>query len=385
MRPFLRRSCAAGGGFTLVELLVVIAIIGILVALLLPAVQAAREAARRSECANNLKQIGLAALNYESQHKHLPPGGYLEQGAFWSGYLLPFMEEGAAADVLTLPNIGSRDPAADGLQFAHPSAYSDSRLLGPNYRNVQVCEMPFKVYRCPSVDMPLQQRCITADGWYVEQRAPCSYLGVASGLAINQIPMDARSINGIGRRSDVLEAPDGPLPLVIHVSVSQSAVGAYGGIARFDRPTRLSKITDGTSKTALVGEAVHDTEEQALATARGVAENRNGDHKDHWAIGSDDLDTTPGSDPSEALGSTGVPINLHRQRTDANGAKPCTNPKSPACQQLQIGFGSEHSGAVQMVFIDGHVESIADDVEAKPWSDLGTKAGEELLGLEGIL
>jgi prepilin-type N-terminal cleavage/methylation domain-containing protein/prepilin-type processing-associated H-X9-DG protein len=93
-RPVLVRRKAPG--FTLVELLVVIAIIGVLVALLLPAIQAAREASRRSSCSNHLKQIGLAIQNYESSRSKVPPAYLSGIGhATWLVLIMPYLEEGA--------------------------------------------------------------------------------------------------------------------------------------------------------------------------------------------------------------------------------------------------------------------------------------------------
>jgi prepilin-type N-terminal cleavage/methylation domain-containing protein len=106
-------------GFTLVELLVVIAIIGILIALLLPAVQAARESARRTQCINNLHQFGIAALNYENVYKRFPPGRFIGQGAIdagmhpdWSQHarLLPYFEQESVGQLINFGLIPT-DPA----------------------------------------------------------------------------------------------------------------------------------------------------------------------------------------------------------------------------------------------------------------------------------
>ena len=105
--PASREATAARPAFTLVELLVVIAIIGILVALLLPAIQAAREAARRSDCINRIRQISLAALNFESAKKELPSNGdvwfvgtTLAGGISVFGRLLPYVEEKSVQDLV---------------------------------------------------------------------------------------------------------------------------------------------------------------------------------------------------------------------------------------------------------------------------------------------
>jgi prepilin-type N-terminal cleavage/methylation domain-containing protein len=128
--------------FTLVELLVVIAIIGILIALLLPAVQAAREAARRSQCTNNLKQIGLALHNYHDVHRCFPLGAYTgigatygyDSGTNWRTEILPYLEQGALYSQLTFN--GSYFSGYSGLFF--------------NGGNVALSGLKLNAYLCPS-------------------------------------------------------------------------------------------------------------------------------------------------------------------------------------------------------------------------------------------
>ncbi len=131
--------------FTLIELLVVIAIIGILVALLLPAIQAAREAARRTQCVNNMKQIGVALHNYHDTYKTLPLGSYNlrvvwpSSGSNWRALILRFMEQSAVADQLNF----SSDP---NVHFMAGGAAGANALAG----NEVLKRFDLPGYRCPS-------------------------------------------------------------------------------------------------------------------------------------------------------------------------------------------------------------------------------------------
>lgn len=110
------------GAFTLVELLVVITIIGLLIALLLPAVQAAREAARRMQCSNNLKQIALASLNYEAVNGCYPPAYYIPNGHGVFSFILPYLEQQSLYDMLTVSGTAAYETRP--LRFTGIPAYS---------------------------------------------------------------------------------------------------------------------------------------------------------------------------------------------------------------------------------------------------------------------
>jgi prepilin-type N-terminal cleavage/methylation domain-containing protein len=237
-------------GFTLVELLVVIAIIGVLVALLLPAVQAAREAARRSSCSNNLHQHGIALHNYHDIHLTYPMG-WSNRGQGWTACILPFIEQA---------------PLYDTLQWAEANNWDTD-----NTPNERACGTLIKTYRCPSAAIPEH---VNNQG--IPERVPATYRGVASSTADSDDP----GTSVIGR----------------HLELSD-----LEGIFFCDSRIGFKDILDGTSNTFMVGECYWDTFSQ------------DGNQMDFWYIGSPQVDPWPNATEfSEFVGSTGVPYNARK-------------------------------------------------------------------------
>ncbi len=332
-----RHSFPIGRGFTLVELLVVIAIIGVLVALLLPAVQAARESARRSQCENNLRQIGLALHLHHDTLQQFPMGAVNSEGSMWTYYIMPFIEQQNAQDIMTIG-----EDSRGNFQWAHPGPYDHARVANnPSYRNILIVETLMPIFQCPSNAIPsVGQYDVSSDNWHVVNRHAASYLGNASGFATNQTERDEN-----GR-----------------------TLGSLDGVLFGWSEIAFKHILDGTSNTILVGEALHDVETQDLSGSR--RERPEGDHKDHWYFGSDDIDIN--NDLSECLGSTAVPINY------GGSTNPCENARSnrEACQLYQLSFSSNHPGGAEMLRCDGSVEFLVEGIDEIAWSDMGTRANQ---------
>jgi len=214
-------------GFTLVELLVVIAIIGILVALLLPAVQAAREASRRSSCGNSLKQIGLAIQNYQDVHKICPPA-LMNSGRWNNGTVQVKNTTGWA---MLLPQF-EQEASYNKYNFGSTSSMSSpytGTVLGDDTINVQITSQRFPFLECPSSPVSTEQNSasvgVKTDFYSRNKARRTNYLFSTGVFTDYNSPYDAYS--GDIRR------------------------GMFGN----DGAAKLSALVDGTSQTIAVGEA----------------------------------------------------------------------------------------------------------------------------------
>jgi len=312
---FQRRVRSAG--FTLVELLVVIAIIGVLVALLLPAVQSAREAARRIHCGNNLKQMGLAVLNYESTNRTLPAGGITngaccsaKSGPNWAITILPYIEQ----------------------QDLH-NRY-DFTKFNEDPENAFVCELSVAAYICPS-DIDTDQLERPAYG---------------PGRAIDYHFGSYRASAGLGDGGqETWAAPKASG--AFYVDNTRGAMHSVGkhGIHNYGQ-VRIAHIEDGGSNTLLIGE-------RAITT---VPRRRT-----FWAY------------PFSAFSMSEVTL---ESRILLRDYARCVNigPSFLACTR---GWSSMHPGAMLFVLCDGSVQSINESIDVNVLGELATIAGGEVTQL----
>lgn len=242
-------------GFTLIELLVVIAIIAVLIALLLPAVQQAREAARRTQCKNNLKNIGLALHNYHDSNRVFPYAWGMNEEE-WSAMILPQLDQSGLYNTLVWQNSGGSNPV-----------------------NMAACAAVMTVFRCPSMAQPVHENYNGITG-----RVPASYRVVADSTAA----------------SDDASTRPAPYNTPAHSSLEQFPLN---GIMYGCSSTGLRDILDGASNTLMVGESYTDIDY--------VKDNQG---MDYWALFGNQIDkwkpgAKTGTEYSECAGSTVVRIN----------------------------------------------------------------------------
>lgn len=322
------RASRRPGGFTLIELLVVIAIIAILIALLLPAVQQAREAARRTQCRNKLKQLGLALHNYQDTHNAFPSGGIAitngvtlpsgttidcpcsadiqdlaNNGVSWTVMILPFLEEAARYQQFS-PNVRTR-------------SYQTWVLGDPRLGNETAWNQPNSNYQCPSD--PGSQAGVNN----------ISYLGVQGG---------------------------GPTRSCIGTAVSNNNGLFNNGILYLNSKTQFRDIVDGTTNVFMIGESKYAITPSGSRNASviGWATSTRLDNSCHPGVLAGawlQINSLPGSGSSRQFWGT-------RDARDYSSAL----------------FGSHHVGGCHFTMADGSVQFFSQNMDLTTYQQLAIRA-----------
>jgi prepilin-type N-terminal cleavage/methylation domain-containing protein/prepilin-type processing-associated H-X9-DG protein len=329
-----RATLVVRNGFTLVELLVVIAIIGVLVALLLPAIQAARESARRTQCINQIHQLTVALQNHHDTKKGFPPGVINNDGNLfsyprltWMMHTFPFMEEGAVFGAF---NMKAPKGCAGGV------------WLDPvNYPAVS---KSMSVLLCPT------------DG---EGELYHNHPGCGGQVARGNYAGFFGNVN-MGGVWDYFKNPNAP---------STTAPKHTPSAFMMNKPVKIGMISDGTSHTMVIGEILK-------GIAGDNSEYRGVHWYDHVATSQIFTATAPNSTDPDYLyplwctGKTNVPqMNL-----------PC-RPGNGSGENHMAAARSRHPGGVQVGFADGSARFVPDSVELSVWQAMGSIKNGEVFDL----
>lgn len=307
-------------GFTLIELLVVIAIIGVLVALLLPAVQASREQARRAACQNNLKQISVALAHYATSHGGLPPG-YV---SIWNALQSRELGPGWGWASMILPEL-EQQSLSNGISFETP-------MHVPSQYTTRTT--PLKVFLCPSDRMDLRWTASNSETWLFMGKVYSAFEPICDVAGSNYI-----GVYGIGE-----PGVDGD------------------GVFYRDSFTTFADISDGTSRTLCVGERSTNLNlGRGQATWTGAVPGAT-----FWSCAPSPYDPDAGTCVREdgsgmILGHTG----------EGHG------PGDPYGDVNQ--FLSRHGRGSYFAFCDGHVRYLRNEMNYAVYKALSTRAGNEVV------
>ena len=325
-------------GFTLVELLVVIAIIGILIAMLLPAVQAAREAARRMQCLNNLKQIGLGVLNYEQTNSRFPRGSVMDANTFGISssshhgsflvHLLPYIEQQGLFDCCNFSKNTSR--------YSHTGGITAS-----NYRDGRIHSIWISAYQCPT----------SSSKEYLGGN-PLYHGTSASTANLENATADYAACIGNQAFYDGCH-PNGNMfgtGAAIH-SDTEDGSQISGVFGHMNWAARINEITDGMSQTIMIGEVRPECSWHFMDGWMHINANS-------WAATTAPINypTCPG-EPGYASGT-------------------CENPGAEggvAAWSSAQAFKSKHPGGANFVFCDGSTHFLTDMIDYELYQRMGDR------------